>query len=114
MLRRLIFAMALLATASLAAAPAFAQSAEIGTDIAQQATQAVVNLSIWRLRSPAKQGEAPRRMKAHGSGFIIDPSGLIVTNKHVIDEAIDILVVFSNGSRARGTLVGAAAMADLA
>ena len=27
----------------------------------------------------------------------MDPSGIIVTNKHVIDGALDLKVVFSNG-----------------
>ena len=30
-----------------------------------------------------------------GSGFVIDPSGYIVTNEHVIDEATDVKVTFS-------------------
>ena len=33
------------------------------------------------------QGKVPRRVTSLGSGFVIDPSGLIVTNDHVIDQA---------------------------
>ena len=35
-----------------------------------------------------------RKTTAVGSGFIIDPSGLVVTNNHVIDNADEIEVVF--------------------
>jgi len=41
--------------------------------------------------SPGKQGDnpapTPRRVNSLGSGFIIDPSGLVVTNNHVIADA---------------------------
>ena len=53
-------------------------------------------------------------MKTHGSGFIIDPGGIIVTNKHVIDGALDIKVLFSDGDRVPARLVAVAAMLDLA
>lgn len=35
--------------------------------------------------------------RGHGSGFIITADGYIVTNKHVIEEAKNIEVIFSNG-----------------
>ena len=79
---------------------------------AQKATPAVVNISTWKLRQ--KDGDAPRRVKTYGSGFIIDPSGIIVTNKHVIDGALDIKVIFSDGDRVPARLVAVAAMLDLA
>jgi serine protease Do len=47
-------------------------------------------------------------------GFIIDPSGIIVTNKHVVDGALNLIVVFSDGNRAPARLLAAAAMLDLA
>ena len=42
------------------------------------------------------------------------PVGIIVTNKHVIDGALDIKVIFSNGDRRTGKLLAVAAMLDLA
>ena len=60
--------------------------------VAQKAMPAVVNISTWKVKQPEKEGDSPRRVKTYGSGFIIDPSGIIVTNKHVIDGAIDIKV----------------------
>ena len=35
-----------------------------------------------------------------GSGFIIDPSGLIVTNNHVVGHADKIVVALTDGTRA--------------
>jgi serine protease Do len=45
-------------------------------------------------------GMSPMRKRVEqslGSGFIIDPSGLIVTNAHVINDADEIMVVLSDG-----------------
>ena len=107
--------LAALVTLPFANAPAFARAMESGdAAAAQKATPAVVNISTWKLRPPTKPGEPPRRVKTYGSGFIIDPTGIIVTNKHVIDGALDIKVMFSDGDRRRRTLLAVAAMLDLA
>ncbi|MGZ5862763.1 MAG: Do family serine endopeptidase [Methyloceanibacter sp.] len=45
-----------------------------------------------------KQG-LPRKVSSLGSGFVIDPSGLIVTNNHVIEGADEIIINFTNGSK---------------
>ncbi len=95
--------------------PAFARTMETGDAVAaQKATPAVVNISTWKLRQPTKAGETARRVKTYGSGFIIDPSGIIVTNKHVIDGALEVKVLFSDGDRVPARLVAVAAMLDLA
>ena len=49
-----------------------------------------------------------------GSGFVIDPSGLIVTNYHVVENAFEITVTFSDGSRLPGKTLSASRTADLA
>ena len=49
-----------------------------------------------------------------GSGFIIDPSGLIATNRHVVDGAYALFVTLSDGTRLRATLVGKALNFDFA
>ena len=56
----------------------------------------------------------PDRVMALGSGFIIDPSGYIVTNNHVIEEATDIKVTLSTKQEYAAKLVGADAKTDLA
>ena len=43
-----------------------------------------------------------RRMQSLGSGFIIDPSGLIVTNNHVIEGADEITVTLQDNTIAEG------------
>jgi serine protease Do len=82
--------------------------------VAQAATPAVVNIALWKLRPPIKAGDPPRRVKIYGSGFVIDPSGIIVTNRHVIDGAVSIKVIFDNGDQLAGELLGAAPMIDIA
>jgi serine protease Do len=49
-----------------------------------------------------------------GSGFVIDPSGLIVTNYHVVENAFEVTVMFSDGTRVPGKTVSASRLADLA
>ena len=55
-----------------------------------------------------------RKTTAVGSGFIIDPSGLVVTNYHVIEAAEEIEVVFDDGTRMPATLKGADKKTDIA
>ena len=50
----------------------------------------------------------------YGSGFVIDPSGLIVTNDHVIAGAFQLQVTFSDGETAPAKLVATAPMIDIA
>ena len=49
-----------------------------------------------------------------GSGFVIDPSGLVVTNYHVVQDAFEIIVTFSDGSRLPGKVLSGSRLADLA
>ncbi|MGB6534895.1 MAG: Do family serine endopeptidase, partial [Xanthobacteraceae bacterium] len=56
----------------------------------------------------------PHRINSLGSGFIIDPSGLIVTNNHVIDGADEINVILNDGTKLKAELVGKDAKSDLA
>ncbi len=48
-----------------------------------------------------------------GSGFVIDPSGFVVTNNHVIEGADDIEVIFPDGSKLKAKLVGTDPKTDL-
>jgi len=47
----------------------------------------------------------PRRVSSLGSGFVIDPSGLIVTNNHVIEGADEIIINFTDGSKLKVTKI---------
>ncbi len=48
----------------------------------------------------------PRRGTALGSGFIIDPTGYIVTNNHVIEGADEITVTLHDGTSLKAKLIG--------
>jgi len=52
--------------------------------------------------------------QALGSGFIIDANGIIVTNNHVIDGAVDIKVTLDDGTELPAKLIGADPKSDLA
>ena len=62
----------------------------------------------------ANPAEPPRRMQSLGSGFIIDPKGLVVTNNHVIEGADEISVTLQDGTTLKATVVGRDTKTDLA
>jgi serine protease Do len=55
-----------------------------------------------------------RRVQGQGSGFLVDPSGYIVTNNHVVDRATKIVVTTNDGRKLDATLVGHDPKTDLA
>ena len=55
-----------------------------------------------------------RKMQSLGSGFIIDPSGLVVTNNHVIDGADEITVTLQDKTSLKATVVGRDERVDVA
>jgi serine protease Do len=57
---------------------------------------------------------APRHSEALGSGFLIDASGYIVTNNHVIDGADKIVATLHDGRKLDAKLVGRDSKTDLA
>lgn len=63
-----------------------------------------------------KQKGAPHKHKATalGSGFIIDPSGYIVTNNHVVQDADEITVILQDDTNLIATVVGRDKKTDLA
>jgi serine protease Do len=63
---------------------------------------------------PGDQDQDDRRVNSLGSGFIIDPSGLVVTNNHVIAEADEIHVILNDGTKLKAELVGKDAKSDIA
>ena len=54
-----------------------------------------------------------RTVSSLGSGFVIDPSGYVVTNNHVIEGADDIEVIFSKGNKLKAKLIGTDVKTDL-
>jgi serine protease Do len=90
----------------------------------------VVNISVRKdeAKSPASTsasatdagattppGDAGQNIQSSGgSGFVIDPSGLIITNYHVVEGAFEIMVVLFNGEVLPGKMLSASRLADLA
>src|SRR5215468_3545464 len=56
----------------------------------------------------------PRRQNSLGSGFIIDPSGIVVTNNHVISDADEVTVILNDGARLKAEILGRDTKVDLA
>jgi S1-C subfamily serine protease len=63
---------------------------------------------------PARKLEYALTNTAFGSGYIIDPSGYIGTNKHVVDCGIAVFVVAAEGVRHPAQTAGAPEQADIA
>jgi serine protease Do len=61
-----------------------------------------------------KDKNTPRRVTSLGSGFVIDPTGLIVTNNHVIEGAEQITVTLNDGTSLPAKVVGFDAKTDIA
>src|SRR6186713_3511617 len=58
--------------------------------------------------------QPPRKTNSLGSGFIIDTSGVVVTNNHVIADADEINVILNDGTKIKAELVGVDKKTDLA
>jgi serine protease Do len=59
-------------------------------------------------------GRGSRNVQSLGSGFVIDGSGLIVTNNHVIADADEIVANFANGRKLTAEVIGIDEKTDLA
>ncbi|GGC84180.1 Do family serine endopeptidase [Chelatococcus reniformis] len=141
--RRLAGALALAAGLVLGAVgTAHARGPEGFTDLADQVTNAVVNISASTTvetkgrtlpqlppgtpfedlfeeffnRRGGGGGDAPRQRKSNslGSGFIIDSAGIVVTNNHVIGEANEITVILNDGTKLKAEILGKDSKLDLA
>jgi serine protease Do len=132
-----------LSGAGLALAPsAFAKGPDSVADVAAPLLDAVVNISTSQTVTGSKgldlpqmpegapapfqdffdeffnkkgeQDKTPRKVQSLGSGFVIDPSGIIVTNNHVIEGADEITVNFNDGSKLKATVKGRDEKIDIA
>ncbi len=113
----------------LSAAPSFAESAPLGSAIPSLAPLidsvkgAVVNIDVakpandeqeaLRSRRPSLREEGPLS-PGTGSGFVIDPKGLVLTNNHVIEDAVTIKVRFEDGRTFDGEVLGRDPLTDVA
>src|ERR1700730_5471842 len=111
-------------------------------DVAEKVIDAVVNIStsqkvdvrgsmpqlpqdspldeLFRHLIPRGDGNGPgadrrsRRVNSLGSGFVIDPDGIVVTNNHVISDADEINVILNDGTRLKAELLGKDQKTDVA
>ncbi|MBB4198552.1 serine protease [Rhodoblastus sphagnicola] len=121
------------------AAPAFARGApDTFADLADQVTPAVVNISATQVEEKKAEKLPPggqlddqfeeflkrhrgpngdnrqKRSSSLGSGFVIDAAGIVITNNHVIADANEIEVIFTDGSKLKAEVVGKDAKVDVA
>jgi serine protease Do len=62
----------------------------------------------------ATHSPRPRGTRVLGSGFIIDPSGIIVTNRHVVEGTTDIVITLQDNTLLRATLLAQSDQIDMA
>ncbi len=60
------------------------------------------------------QSPTPRPSRSVGSGFIVDPTGYILTNDHVIEDGLDLTVKLADGSEHRARVAGRDPKTDIA
>jgi serine protease Do len=133
---RLGFCLALLMLFT--AAQAGARPAPNGfADLAERLSPAVVNISTSQVLAPRdleipglpedsplrdffdefleqQRRGGPQRVQSLGSGFVIDPAGIVITNHHVIDGADRIEVTFIDGTTLPAEIAGTDPKTDLA
>jgi serine protease Do len=100
------------------------------TSVAEAIKPAVININTMSRRegrTPFEEyfgeeyfrrffGDVPERIpqRSLGSGVIVDPSGIALTNAHVVDKATEIEVVTLDGGKHRAKVVGVDKKTDLA
>tara|TARA_Y100001968_G_scaffold326348_1_gene369232 strand:- start:278 stop:1426 length:1149 start_codon:yes stop_codon:yes gene_type:complete len=59
-------------------------------------------------------GTFPQKERGQGSGVVVDNSGLILTNAHVVERVDHVLITFQNGTQLDGKVIGTDQVTDLA
>ena len=59
-------------------------------------------------------GTFPQKERGQGSGVIIDDSGLVLTNAHVVERVDRVMVTLQNGTQIDGKVIGTDQVTDLA
>ena len=100
-----------------AAPPELSRINNLLADLAARLQPGLVYVRVQRATPPKDEParEEPGELRrSTGSGFVIDPSGLIVTNAHVVESAGQIQVRLADGRRFPATVVGRDSRVDLA
>ncbi|MGH7560091.1 MAG: trypsin-like peptidase domain-containing protein [Gemmatimonadales bacterium] len=92
-------------------------------DAANRVAPAVVSITVTSRRRVAERGmwdfffiprESEQLVESSGTGFVLRPGGVIITNQHVVAGAERITVTLANGTDLEGTLVGEDPTTDIA
>src|SRR5678815_1687414 len=83
------------------------------TGVVGDIAQSVVHIQVQKKIMERRTG-IDRVQQGSGSGFVISSDGYIVTNNHVIEDAIDIKVNFSDGRIEKAELKGTDPSTDIA
>jgi len=97
--------------------PELARINDLLADLAERLQPGLVYVRVQRAtpqRDEPGREEPGEPRRSTGSGFVIDPSGLIVTNAHVVESAGQIQVRLADGRRFPATVVGRDSRVDLA
>jgi serine protease Do len=121
--------------------PAFAQSKPTNlADLVDSVAEAVVNISATQTIEDKEAGaqDVPkgtpfdemfdeffrnhginphprsRQSQSLGSGFVVDPSGIVITNNHVVGDANEIMVIFTDGRKLKAKVIGKDSKVDVA
>src|SRR5271154_1309585 len=82
------------------------------TGAVERLSESVVGIESTRLTRDYRFGMVP--VEGQGSGVIIDPTGIIVTNNHVIDESARVQVNLKDGRTFVGEVIGSDPATDVA
>jgi S1-C subfamily serine protease len=83
------------------------------TSVVHQAAQAVAHVQVVKKIRDPRTGKISEAA-ASGSGFIISSDGYLVTNHHVIENALSVKTSFADGNTIPATLIGADPSTDIA
>ena len=83
------------------------------TSAVERMSPSVVNIEVHQAAGRSRSGE-PRERHGGGSGFVFTPDGLILTNSHVVHDAVRIQVTLTDGRRMLATVIGDDPASDLA
>src|SRR5919112_2625171 len=86
------------------------------TDLAEEAKPSVVSIFPFQGQGRARDmsGERLPNSTGSGSGVIIDPEGHIITNNHVVGDAAEVEVRFSDKTKLFAQVIGKDPDTDLA
>jgi serine protease Do len=113
----------IVALVMMAVAPSAHARPEGFADLVENLSPAVVNISTsQKLNTNFSDNEQLQRYEEKlnspsvslGSGFIIDPTGIVVTNNHVVDGADEITVTLNDGREYQAIMKGRDTETDLA